>query len=67
MNTEKIEKKRKRNLICQFQTTISRFIAFTILGIFRNFVIKPEALVLCHSIKNSLTCGIYEDQSMRSN
>ena len=28
-----------------------RFIAFTILGTFKNFVIKPEALVLCHNIK----------------
>ena len=28
-----------------------RFIAFTILGTFKNFVIRPEALVLCHNIK----------------
>ena len=28
-----------------------RIIAFTILGIFKNFVIRTEELVLCHSIK----------------
>ena len=54
MNAEKIEKKRKRNLIFPFQTTKSgflRFIVFTILWTFKNFVIRPEALVLYHNIK----------------
>ena len=37
-----------------------RFIAFTILGTFTNFIIRPEALVLCDNLKNSLTCDIYE-------
>ena len=44
-----------------------RVIAFTILGTFKNFVIRTEELVLCQNIKKSLNCYIYEDQSiMRS-
>ena len=58
MNTDEIEKKkRNRDLRLSISNreirflNFFRFIAFTILGTFKNFVIKPEALVLCHNIK----------------
>ena len=56
MNTDEIEKKEEKldisipNREIRF-LNFFRFIAFTILGTFKNFVIKPEALVLCHNMK----------------
>ena len=58
MNTDEIEKKKRNrdlrlsisNREIRFLNFI-KFIAFTILGTFKNFVIKPEALVLCHNMK----------------
>ena len=54
-----------RNQILKF----FQIIGFTILGTFKNFVIKPEALVLCHNIKKfadlwHLWGSIYEAKSI---
>ena len=52
MNTDEIEKKKEEQLDISIPNreiiflNFLRFIAFTILGTFKNFVIKPEALVL---------------------
>ena len=57
MNIDEIEKKREQKLDISISNheiwflNFLRFTAFTILGTFKNFVIKPEALVLCHNMK----------------
>ena len=61
MNTDEIEKKKEEQLDISIPNreirflNFLRFIAFTILGTFKNFVIKPEALVLCHNIRSLVT------------
>ena len=57
MKTEEIEKKKEEKLGISISNhkirllKFLRFIAFTILRAFKNFIIRPENLVLCHNIE----------------